>query len=340
MGIQIAKILPKTEIELSDLSNKRIAIDAFNWMYQFLSIIRDRDTGEPLKDSKGRVTSHLSGLFYRTAKLLEAGIKPVYVFDGKPPEMKFAEIKVRRERRAEAAEIMKEARKAGDTETVRKYAQQSSRLNQDLIESAKELLKYMGVAVVQAPSEGEAQCAYFCKNKDVYAVASQDSDSLMFGTPKLIRNLSITGKRKVPRKDSYYEVRPEIIELKEVLKELGVNQEQLITMGILVGTDFNPGIKGIGPKKSLSLVKKEKTFDKVLEKVEWNTETPAKQIYDFFTDPPVDKKIKIKFGILEPDKIKKLLVDDFEFSETRIMKVLDNLKKTQPSKGSLGSWIK
>jgi len=340
MGIQIAGILPKKEIELSDLSNKKIAIDAFNWMYQFLSIIRDRDTGEPLKDSKGRVTSHLSGLFYRTAKLLEAGIRPVYVFDGKPPEMKIAEIRARRARREEAAEIAKEARKAGDKITVRKYAQQSSKLNAELIESAKQLLQYMGVAVIQAPSEGEAQCSWFAKNKDVYAVASQDSDSLMFGTPRLIRNLSITGKRKVPRKDSYYEVRPEVIELKDVLKELGVKQDQLIIMGILVGTDFNPGIKGIGPKKSLKLVKEEKTLDKVLEKVEWNTDTPAKKIFDFFKEPPVDKKAKIKFGILEPKKIKKLLVDEFEFSETRVDKVLDGLKKTQPSKGSLGSWIK
>ena len=340
MGIQIASILPKKEIELSDLSNKRIAIDAFNWMYQFLSIIRDRDTGEPLKDSKGRVTSHLSGLFYRTAKLLEAGIKPVYVFDGKPPEMKITEIRARKEKREEAREIWKEAKKAGDVVTVRKYAQQSARLDQELIESAKELLEYMGVAVVQAPSEGEAQCAWYCRNKDVYAVASQDSDSLMFGAPRLIRNLSITGKRKVPRKESYYELRPEVIELKDVLKGLGVKQEQLIIMGILVGTDFNPGIKGIGPKKSLALVKKEKTLEKVLEKVEWNTKTPAKKIYDFFIDPPVDKRKKIKFGILQPEKIKKLLVDKFEFSEARVTKVLDSLKKTQPSKSSLGSWIK
>jgi len=340
MGVQITNILPRKELEMKDLSGKRIAIDSFNWIYQFLSIIRDRDTGEPLKDSKGRVTSHLSGLLYRTAKLLEAGIRPVYVFDGVPPKFKLATVMERRKKREEATEIMEEAKKAGDTETVRRYSQQTSKVDSGMIDSAKKLLEYMGIPVIQAPSEGEAQCSYFCQNKDVYAVASQDIDSLMFGSPRLVRNLSITGRRKVPGKDSYYEVEPELIELREVLEKTGIKREQLIIIGMLVGTDFNPGIKGIGPKRALDMVIKEKTLDNVLKKVEWNTDVPAKDVFDFFMNPPADKKIEIKFGVLDPEKVSRLLVDDHEFSRERVDKVLETLKKVQPSKNSLGSWVK
>src|SRR3990172_2546578 len=284
MGFQIAEIVPKKEIKIEDLRNKKLAIDAFNWIYQFLSIIRDRATGEPLKDSKGRVTSHLSGIFYRTSKLIEAGIKPIYVFDGAPPDFKYV-TQERSEIRREAERKWKEALEKEEFESIRKYSQASSRLTSEMIEQSKRLLEYMGLPHVQALSEGEAQCAYMCKEGLVFATASQDFDSILFGSPRLVKNLSISGKRKMPKQEGFYYIYPELIELDKIKKETGLSREKLIIIGLLVVSDFNPGIKGIGPKKALDLVNKEKTLDRVLGKIEWNIDVPAEKIYDFYLNP-------------------------------------------------------
>ena len=336
MGVQISNILPKKEIELVSLSGKTLAVDAFLWLHQFLSIIRQRD-GTPLMDSKGRTTSHLSGLLYRSAKLLENNIRLVWVFDGEKPDLKTMTVEQRKERKEEAYKKWQQALSLGNLEEAKKAAQMTSSLTGEMIEDSKKLLGYMGIPVIQAPSEGEAQCAYMCQKGQVYSVASQDSDSLLFNSPKLIRNLSITGKRKLPRQDTYIEVKPEIIELKNVLKELGIKREQLVILGILVGSDYNPGIKGIGPKKALGIVKEEKTLDKVLKKIEWDYETPAENIYDFYLKPPV-KDVDIKFKQPEPEKILKLLVDEHDFSQDRIEKVVKTI--TEAKQTSLGSWLK
>ncbi len=336
MGVQIAGILPKKEVKLEDLKNRKIAIDAFNWIYQFLSIIRDRETGEPLKDSKGRVTSHLSGLFYRTAKLIEAGVKPVYVFDGIPPDFKYVTGE-RSEIRREAERRWKEAVEREEFENIRKYAQASSRLTSEMIEQSKKLLEYMGLPHVQALSEGEAQCAYLCEKGLVFAAASQDFDSLLFGSPRLIRNLSITGKRKLPKQNEFYYIYPELLELEKIKQETGLTREQLIIISLLVGSDFNPGIDGIGPKKALDLVKKEKSLENVLSKIKWNTETAPEKIYDFYLNPPV-KDAEIKFKQVQSEKILGLMVDEHNFSKERVEKVIKTLEKS--TQGSIGSWLK
>jgi len=337
MGVQISNLLPKKELEIEDLSGKTIAVDAFLWLHQFLSIIRQPD-GTPLKDSKGRVTSHLSGIFYRSAKLLEKNIKLVWVFDGKPPSFKDGTTRERRAIKEEAHKRWKEALEKGDLSEARKAAQMTTTLNDEILEQSKNLLNFMGIPVIQAPSEGEAQCAYLCEKNMVYSVASQDSDSLLFNSPRLIRNLSITGKRKLPRQDVFIEVKPEIIELKDILDELKINREQLILIGLLVGTDYNPGIEGYGPKKALALVRKEKTLNNVLKKIEWNTDIPAEDIYEFFLNAPVNKDVKIDFGQVQADKLLKMLVDEHEFSKERVEKVIKTL--TEAKQTSLGSWLK
>lgn len=339
MGVQLGNIIKGKEIELKQLSGKKIAIDAFNTLYQFLSIIRDRRTGQPLMDSKGRITSHLSGLFYRTAKFLEAGIRPVYVFDGEPPAFKFYTTEERRETRAAAHARWQAALERGaPREEVLKAAKGAARLTGEMLEQSKELLNNMGVQWVQAPSEGEAQCAHMCKQKLVWASASQDWDSFLFGSPRLVRNLSISGKKRVPRTGAYIEVKPEMLELKEVLSKLGITRKQLIIVGLLMGTDFNPGVKGYGPKKALALVKKEKTLGKILEKVEWQG-PPAQEVFDFFLNPPVsDKKPEPK--VLKPEKLRKMMVEEHDFSPDRVEKVLKTLEATRPKSTSLGKWVK
>ncbi|MEM7825243.1 MAG: flap endonuclease-1 [Candidatus Aenigmatarchaeota archaeon] len=340
MGVQLSGILPSKELELQHLSGKKVAIDAYNTLYQFLSIIRDRMTGEPLRDSKGRITSHLSGLFYRTSNLIEAGIKPVFVFDGKPPEFKKKTIEEREKAKEEARKKWEEALERGEKAIT--YAQATSVLKEEMVESSKKILDYMGIPWVQALSEGEAQCAYMCKNGFVDFAGSQDFDSLLFGSPKLVRNLSITGKRKLPRKEVYIEIKPEVIELEEALSTLGVNQKQLIIIGILVGTDYAPGVEKVGPKTALKLVKKYKTLEKVLENVKWEAEVEAEEIFNFFLKPPVTDNYKIEWKEPNREKILEFMVEEHDFSKERVEKVVDKLEQafTAGRQTSLKGWFK
>ena len=334
MGVNMGSLVETKELCLEDLRGKTIAVDAYNTLYQFLSIIRDRMTGEPLRDSEGRITSHLSGILYRTSKLLEAGIGPVFVFDGKPPDFKRATVEERQRAREEARKRWKESLKAGRHEEARIAATASARLTRDMVEEAQALLRAMGVPWVQAPSEGEAQAARMVKDGQAHASGSQDWDSLLFGAPKMVRNLTISGRRKVPRKEQYVEVKPELIVLEDVLVQLGITREQLITMGILIGTDYNPGgVKGLGPRGALKLVKEKPSFEDAVRSVEWACETPPEQIYAFFLNPPTEK-LEIPKWDLQPDKVRRLM-SERSFSEERMEKVIERLeaagKKQQQS---------
>lgn len=336
MGLQIGEIIPKKQIEFSELKGKMIAVDAFNAIYQFLTTIRQPD-GTPLKDSKNRVTSHLSGLFYRNMRLILEGIKLIYVFDGEAPELKTRT----REKRLAAKELAREkyekAKAEEDVEAMGKYAKREVYLDEQKIKESKELLKAMGIAIVQAPGEGESQASYIAQQKQVYAVASQDYDCLMFEAPKLIQNLSMARRRRTI--SGYVEVFPKMIELKNVLKELKINHEQLICLGILCGTDYNPGgVHGLGPKKSLKLIKEKKTKERIFESVEEDKKLDLnfewKAIYKEIKNPKINKKAKINFPKINPKKIKEILLK-YEFSEVRVDKQfgkLDELKKKAAQK--------
>ncbi|GAY24851.1 hypothetical protein ATG_00540 [Desulfurococcaceae archaeon AG1] len=332
MGVDLKDLIPEKAVrqinDLRELSGKIIAIDAYNALYQFLAAIRQPD-GTPLMDSKGRVTSHLSGLFYRTINLVEAGIKPVYVFDGKPPEIKAAEIARRSMAKQKAEERLRIAREKGDEEEMRKYAQATSRLSNDMVESSKKLLSYMGIPWVQAPSEGEAQAAYMAMKGIAWATASQDYDSLLFGSPRLVRNLTVSGKRKLPGKEIYVEIKPEVIDLNLLMKTLEITREQLIDIAILVGTDFNPdGVEGIGPKKAYSLVKSYGSIDRVL-KVLPGARFPVDpmEIKKFFLNPPISEVPRIEWKAPDREKVIELLVEEYEFSRERVENNLERLSK-------------
>ncbi len=322
MGVDLGDLIERREIELNELANRIVAIDAYNTLYQFLSIIRQPD-GTPLTDSKGRITSHLSGLIYRTTNLIEIGVKPVFVFDGRPPQFKATTLEERATTRQRAEEAWIEA-KATVSEEAFKYAQASARLTQEMISEAKALIGYMGLPAIQAPSEGEAQASFMVLSGDADYAASQDYDSLLFGSPKLVRNLTITGKRKLPSKNIYIDVKPETIELREILKKLEITREQLIDIGVLIGTDYNHGIKGIGPKKALKLIKKHGTIEGALNELKQNIDS-FKEIKEFFLNPDVTSEYEIKFRSPENEKIKQFLCQEHSFSEERIDKVLERL---------------
>lgn len=324
MGVKLSALVSGKEISLKELAGRRVAIDAFNFLYQFLAIIRGAD-GRPLMDSKGRITSHLSGAFYRTVNLLEAGVKPIYVFDGPPPAFKSAETARRREIREEAKAAYEEALGRGELEEARKQAQRALTLTGEMIDGAKALLSALGVPVIQAPGEGEALAAQMAKAGDAWCVATQDYDSLLFGAPRLVRNLSISGKRKYGRGE-YVMVKPELVVLKDVLAGLGLSHDQLIMLAILVGTDYNPGgVHGIGPRKALRIVEGKKSIEEALEGLEWAHEADPKEIFDFFKHPP-EASYNIQFGEPDMDRIRKILVVEHDFSEERVDNALERLK--------------
>ena len=331
MGVNLRDIIPAEavrKISLDELKWKVVSIDAYNALYQFLTAIRQPD-GTPLMDRQGRVTSHLSGLFYRTINLAEHGIKPVYVFDGKPPEMKYIEIERRKRVKSEAVKKYEEAVKRGDTEAARRYAQMASKLTDEMVEEAKRLLDAMGIPYVQAPAEGEAQAAYMARKGDAWAAASQDYDSLLFGAPRLVRNLAITGRRKLPGKSVYVEVSPELIELDKLLKALGLTREQLIALAILVGTDYNPdGVKGIGPKTALKMVKAHRDPVKLLESLpRHELPTDPVKLYEYFLNPPTTDDYRLEWR--EPDEkaVYHILVEEHDFSPDRVKSALERLKR-------------
>lgn len=269
MGIDLGDIVVKRPVTLQEYSGQRVAFDAWNILYQFLASIRQPD-GTPLMDREGNVTSHLAGILYRTGNLVEAGIKPVFVFDGPPHPLKADTLAGRQARKVQAQAEYEEAIEAGDTEKARTKAQQTSRLTVPMVEQAQALLRALGIPVLQAPGEGEAQASWMCQQGLVHAACSQDYDAILFGTPRLARHLAVTGRRKLPGKQVWVDVSPEEINLADSLAAAGLTREQLVDVALLVGTDFHPGVHGIGPKKAVAVIKKEGTLEALLDRLAAN----------------------------------------------------------------------
>ncbi len=331
MGVQIKDILKYDEIELSSISNKKIAIDSFNMLYQFLASIRQSD-GNPLTDSKGNVTSHLKGLFNRCVYFKKNNIKPVFVFDGEAPKLKEKERQNRLKKKIEADKKYKEAVDLGLMEDARKYAQGINKLDEIMIEQSKQLIKAFGFPIIEAPSEGEAQAARLVKENQVFASASQDFDSLLFGAKYLIRNLSIGNKRKVAGTSTYKEIPIEFFDLDKNLKNLNISQEELIIVAIMCGTDFNPGgIKGIGPKKALKLVKEFRDkWDELFKTLDWFEyfDYSWVEVYNVFKKMPVKENEQIDFKNIDKQAVKDLLMKS-DFDETMLDRSLNTIKNVK-----------
>jgi flap endonuclease-1 len=345
MGLNIKDIIKKKEVSVEELKGKTLCVDAFNILYQFLTTIRQYD-GTPLMDSEDRVTSHLSGIFYRNASLIGSGLNLIYVFDGKAPELKRKVHTKRKEVRDIAEKKYEEAKERGEEDLMKRYSSQLLRLDNEMISESKELLEAMGVCVLQAPSEGEAEASFLSKSGKAFGIVSQDYDSLIFGTPVLIRNLTVSKKKK--QGISYVEVLPEKIILEEVLSELEINQDQFICLAILVGTDYNPkGVPGLGQKKALAVVKEFKTPEKIFESVnEKINELDGedyfdwKEIFDLLKNPYVED-FEIEFPKLNEGKIKEILIERHGFSEERVQKQIDKIKGAlkEKSQKNLGKWF-
>jgi flap endonuclease-1 len=340
MGLDLKPLVTPRPLKLSELTGKVVAIDAYNTIYQFLSIIRG-PTGELLTNSKGEVTSHLSGLFYRNTNLLMDNIRPVYVFDGKANELKMAEIERRSQLKKEATEKYHLAIEEGRVEDARKYSTRTAVLTQEMVEDSKKLLSNLGIPYIQAPSEGESAASYLTRHDMAFAVGSQDYDSILFGAKKLVRNLAISGKRKVPNRNTYIDIEPEIIEHDRVLHETGLTHEQLVDVGILIGTDFNPGgFPGIGPKTAIKLIKENGRLEDVKKIQSLLEQVPYQEIRNIFLDPEIPKVDKIEFGAVNRENVLDFLCVKNSFSTDRVSSTLDKLQKSIANRNqSLEQWF-
>jgi flap endonuclease-1 len=295
-----------------------------------------------LTDSSGNPVSHLTGLFSRTSKLRESNIKPVFIFDGKPPEMKRDTLEKRKECKENAALNYEIAKDEGNLEDMKKYAQGTSRITPDILASSKKLLEIMGIPWIQAESEAEAQAAFMVSNGDADLVGSQDYDVFLFGAEDVVRNLGSTGKRKVPGQNKYVAKTPEHISLSGSLAELDLSRDQLIDLAICIGTDFNEGMHRVGAKTALKFIRQHGDIATVIkeENKDIRACTSVEEIRDFFLNPPVNTDYNLKWCKPCSDKLFDFLVTEKGFSEKQVMKntqILDE-RAASECQSCLGDW--
>nr|AIE95883.1 flap endonuclease-1 (FEN1, RAD2) [uncultured marine thaumarchaeote AD1000_71_A04]AIF10871.1 flap endonuclease-1 (FEN1, RAD2) [uncultured marine thaumarchaeote KM3_47_C08] len=340
MGVKLKDLANPRKTSFENLSGNSIAIDGYNIIYQFLTTIRG-PTGEPLMNSKGKITSHITGLFYRNINLLNNNIRPIYVLDGKPPQLKSTLIKKRKEIREKNQEKYQKAKEEGDLEQARRYAHSMIKINEGIINDVKKILDLMGIQCIQAPAEGEATVAYMNELDLVNYAVSQDYDSLLFGAKRLCRNLTVSGKRRIPRTNRYMNVEPEIIELKEFLRINEINREQLVDIAILIGTDYNPnGFTRIGPKTAIKNIKKYKRIEEI-PKIERELELiDVDQVRNMFLNPDVIKPEIIENKELKKEELISYLCDENDFSEERISNTIKKLDKVEEQQSeTLDKWF-
>jgi len=341
LGVNLTPIIVKHEIQLRDLAGKKLAVDANNFIYQFLSVVRARDT-TPLTAPDGTVTSHLAGLLYRITHLIsEYGISFVFVFDGPPPKLKQEEIDKRRRLREKATEEWKEAMSAGDYKKAFSKAVMMNRLTGSMVQDAKKLLTLLGVPIVQAPSEAESQAAYMTVKGDVWGASSKDYDSLLFGAPKLVRYLTIYGKEYLPSKGVSRPLTPELIVLSEFLSKHAISRNQLIDLAILVGTDFNKGIEGVGPKTALKLIKEHGRLEDLPVDVRSKVDGRYEDVRAIFLKPEVTSDYDTRGTPLREDELYRFLCDQKGFSRVRVENAVDRTKESSRERGQpdLGKWL-
>jgi len=338
LGVNLTPIIVKRVTSLKALSGKTMAVDAFNVLHQFLALIRTRD-GTPLSNPQGRVTSHLVGLFFRTTRLItDYRMGLIFVFDGRPSPLKRGEVDRRRALRKRAEEEYAEAVEAGDLAKAHSKAVQTGRLTQQMVEDSKRLLDLLGVPWVQAPSEGEAQAAHMARRGDVWASSSRDYDSLLLGTPRLVRYLTIQGQEWLPSKGRARKLEPELIDLETFLGHHGISREQLVDLGILVGTDFNDGVKGTGPKTALKLVREHGRLEDMPENVTSRLTREYPEIRRLFLEPEITDDYTVVPGELDGKGLISFLCYERGFSRQRGETVGERIERSRKQK-SLSDWL-
>ncbi len=339
MGVNLRDILIVENTTIQRFAGQIMLVDSHNILYQFLSSIRQAD-GTLLRDSRNRVTSHLNGLFYRTLNLMGEGLTLAFVFDGSPHRLKHQTLRARMAVKEKAKEEWKVALEKGDMERARSKARQTSRLTKEMLDEARHLLRLMGLPYVQAPSEGEAQASHMNRKGDAYAVVSQDFDSILFGAKYVARNLALSGRRKLPDKRVWVNAPPEMIDARQSLENLGLTRGQMVDVALLIGTDFNPGIKRIGPKTALKLIRKHGDIEAVLEAK--GLEIPElEELRGIFLCPQVTDDYTLRWGDMDGEGMIEFLCEEHDFSRGRIERELDKytIRQSKRAQKTLDSFF-
>ncbi len=325
MGAQLTPLIEIEKIGLKGVCGKVLAVDALNAVYQFLALVR---TGtEPLRNRKGLVTSHLVGIATRYSKLaLECRCRFIFVFDGPPHPLKAREIERRRELRRRAREEYERLLAEGKLDEAFSKAVVAISVNEWTIESAKKLVRLMGFPVVEAPADAEAQAALIVSRGEAWAVSSQDWDSLLYGAPRLVRYVTLTGFEWLPSKQQARRLEPELAELEKVLRALGITRRQLVEIAVLVGTDYNEGVEGVGPKTAYKLIKTYGSLDRLPATIRAKLPENYEEIVELFLNPPVKEDYALEFR--EPDRegLMRFLVDENDFSPSRAQTIVERLE--------------
>jgi flap endonuclease-1 len=331
----------KRQLTLDDLKSRSLAVDANNTLYQFLALIRTRD-GRPFTDSSGHVTSHLVGLLLRTSRLMaEYDIRPLFVFDGKPPELKMRTLQERRSYRERARKEWEEAVRRKDFSTAWSKAVRMNSLTQPMQDDAKRVLELLGIPYVQAPEEAEAQAAYMAMRGDVWAANSRDYDSLLFGAPRLVRYVTISGQEFLPSRGVARPLVPELIELEELLGHLEITREQLVDMAILIGTDFNKGAKGIGPKTALKLIKQYHSLEGLPNRYRSLLRESVDQVREIFMNPAVTSEYEITYAGLKEGELRQFLCEERGFSKERVELAIRRISEFYGrQRSTLTTWLR
>ena len=340
MGFNLSPLAVKRQITLEDLRSRSLAVDANNMLYQFLALIRMRD-GRPFTDSHGNVTSHLLGLLMRTTRLMgDYEVRPIFVFDGKPPQLKMRTLQARRQYREKAKREWEEAVKRHDYSSAWSKAVRMDSLNKAMQDDAKTMLTLLGIPHIQAPEEGEAQAAHIARKGEVWAANSRDYDSVLFGAPRLVRYVTISGQEFLPGSGTSRPLIPELIELQQLLKAIGLTREQLVDLAILVGTDFNKGVRGVGPKTALKLIKKYGSLEKLPEEYGEKLPPETEEIRKIFLQPTVTDEYVIKFTELNEDGLRHFLCEERGFSADRVDLAVKRMRAFyQKEKSTLAGWL-
>lgn len=341
MGFNIRPIAAPKDIRPETLRGRTLAVDANNILHQFLSLIRTPD-GISLRDPEGRTTSHLTGLLFRSTRLmLDYDVRFVFVFDGPPHPFKAGVLAERRATREKAREEWSRALRRHDFQTAWSKAVVMSRLDETMITDAKRLLSCLGVPYVEAPGEGEAQAAFMAARGDVWAANSRDYDTLLFGAPRLVRYLTVSGQEFLPSKGISRPLKPELIELSSLLTYHGITREQFVDLAIAVGTDFNEGIKGVGPKTALKLIKRHGSLEDFPENLKEKLPTDLGVLRSIFLCPNVRPDYSTTQQRMDEEAVFSFLCDERGFARERVQVAVDRMRSIfERGRGSdLGQWL-
>ncbi|KAH0842167.1 Flap endonuclease 1 [Fonsecaea pedrosoi] len=314
--------------EIKNHFGRKVAIDASMSIYSFLIAVRS--DGQQLMSDTGETTSHLMGMFYRTLRMVDNGIKPLYVFDGAPPKLKSGELAKRFARKNEASDQHEEAKETGTAEEVEKFSRRTVRVTREHNEECRRLLKLMGIPYIVAPTEAEAQCAVLARAGKVYAAASEDMDTLTFNSPILLRHLTFSEQRKEPIQE---------IHLDKTLEGLGMDRNQFIDLCILLGCDYLDPIPKVGPNTALKLIREHGSLEGVVDFIENDTKKrytipedwPYKEARELFLHPDVrsadDPECDFKWEAPDVEGLVQFLVHEKGFNEDRVRSAAQKLQK-------------